>query len=108
MPLDRNRSWGLGAKGVVYRKDESPDAFVYVVTPGYLAAMGMHLREGRDLSWSDTPTSERVVILNEAAAKRLWPGEDPLGRIAVVGGDDSKVVGVVSDVRETSVEEGRA
>lgn len=105
LPLDRNRSWGLGAKGVVYRQNESPDAFVYVVTPGYLGAMGMHLREGRDLSWSDTPTSERVVILNETAAKRLWPGEDPLGRIAVVGGDDSKVVGVVSDVRETSVEE---
>jgi predicted permease len=105
LPLDRNRSWGLGAKGVVYRKDEFPDAFVYVVTPGYLAAMGMHLREGRDLSWADTPSSERVVILNQAAAKRLWPGEDPLGRIAVVAGVDSKVVGVVSNVRETSVEE---
>jgi predicted permease len=105
LPLDRNRSWGLGAKGVVYRKDEYPDAFVYVVTPGYLAAMGMHLREGRDLSWSDRADTERVVILNEAAARRLWPGQDPLGRIAVVGGDDSKVVGVVSNVRETSVED---
>ena len=105
LPLDRNRSWGLGAKGVVYQKDKYPDAFVYVVTPGYLAAMGMHLREGRDLSWADTPSNDRVVILNEAAAKRLWPGEDPLGRIAVVAGVDSKVVGVVSNVRETSVEE---
>ena len=105
LPLDRNRSWGLGAKGVVYRKDEYADAFVYVVTPGYLRAMGMHLREGRDLSWSDRADSQRVVILNEAAAKRLWPGEDPLGRIAVVGGDDTKVVGVVSNVRETGVED---
>jgi predicted permease len=104
LPLDQNRSWGLGAKGVVYRKDEYPDAFVYVVTPGYLAAMGMRLREGRDLSWSDRPDSERVVILNEAAAKRLWPGQDPLGRIAEVSGNDTKVVGVVSNVRETSVE----
>ena len=104
LPLDRNRSWGLGAKGVVYREDEYPDAFVYVVTPGYLAAMGMRLREGRDLSWSDRPDSERVVILNEAAAKKLWPGQDPLGRIAVISGKDTKVVGVVSNVRETSVE----
>ncbi len=74
LPLDRNRSWGLGAKGAVYRKDEYPDAFVFVVTPGYLAAMGTHLREGRDISWSDRSDSQRVVILNEAAATRLWPG----------------------------------
>jgi predicted permease len=105
LPLDRNRSWGLGAKGVVYRKDESPDGFVYVVTPGYLAAMGMRLRKGRDLNWSDKPDSERVVVLNEAAAKRLWPGRDPLGQIAVINGADTKVVGIVSNVRETSVEE---
>jgi predicted permease len=105
LPLDRNRSWGLGAKGVVYRKDEYPDAFVYVVTPGYLAAMGMRLREGRDLSWSDRPDSERVVILNEAAAKRLWPGQDALGRIAEINVKDTRVVGIVSNVRETSVED---
>jgi len=105
LPLDRNRSWGLAAKGVVYRKDEYPDAFVYVVTPGYLAAMGMCLREGRDLSWSDRSNSERVVVLNEAAAKRLWPGQDALGRTAIVAGADTKVVGIVSNVRETSVED---
>jgi predicted permease len=105
LPLDQNRSWGLGAKGVVYRKDEYPDAFVYVVTPGYLAAMGMRLREGRDLSWSDRSDSEHVVVLNEAAAKRLWPGQDPLGRTAIISGTDTKVVGIVSNVRETSVED---
>lgn len=105
LPLDRNRSWGLGAKGVVYGPKDYPDAFVYVVTPGYLSAMGMRLREGRDLSWADRADSERVVVLNEAAAKRLWPGQDALGRIAEVGGGDTTVVGVVSDVRETSVED---
>jgi predicted permease len=105
LPLDRNRSWGLGAKGVVYRKGENPDGFVYMVTPGYLEAMGMRLREGRDLSWSDRPDSERVVILNEAAAKRLWPGQEALGRIAVINGNDTTVVGIVANVRETSVED---
>ncbi len=105
LPLDRNRSWGLGAKGVTYRQNESPDAFVYVVTPGYLDAMGMRLRAGRDVSWSDGPTTQPVAILDEAAAKRLWPGQDPLGRIAVIGGDEKTVIGVVADVRETSVED---
>ena len=105
LPLDRNRNWNLGAKGVVYRKDEHADAFVYVVTPGYIAAMGIGLREGRDFSWSDRADGQHVVIINDAAAKRLWPGEDPLGRIAETDGEDKKVVGVVSNVRETSVED---
>ncbi|HEX5411110.1 MAG TPA: ABC transporter permease [Terriglobia bacterium] len=105
LPLDRNRSWGLGAKGVEYSRKEFPEAFVYIVTPGYLAAMGIELREGRDFNWSDTATSGRVVILNEAAAKRLWPGQDALGRIAEIQMRDTRVIGVVSDVRETAVEE---
>ncbi|HET9177081.1 MAG TPA: ABC transporter permease [Terriglobia bacterium] len=105
LPLDRNRSWGLGAKGVEYNRKEFPEAFVYVVTPGYLPAMGIELREGRDFKWSDTATSGRVVILNEAAAKRLWPGQDALGRIAEIQMRDTRVIGVVSDVRETAVEE---
>jgi len=105
LPLDRNRSWGLGAKGVQYNPKDFPEAFVYAVTPGYLAAMGIELREGRDFKWSDTATSDRVVILNQAAVKRLWPGQDGLGRIAEIQMRDTRVIGVVSDVRETSVEE---
>jgi putative ABC transport system permease protein len=106
LPLDRNRSWGLIAKGKTPSPDKNYDAFVYIVTPGYLKAMGMHLREGRDFSWRDTPTSEPVIIINQAAARREWPGEDPLGRLAQgIGYTDTRVVGVISDVRESSVED---
>jgi predicted permease len=106
LPLDRNRSWGFQAKGRIYDKgDTHLDAFVYIVTPGYLGAMGMHVREGRDFSWQDTPTSQPVVIINQAAARYHWPGEDPLGRIALADGVDSRVVGVISDVRESSLED---
>src|SRR5262249_37659023 len=61
-------------------------------------------REGRDFTWQDGPKSERVVIINETVARRLWPGQDPIDRIAVVGGADARVVGVISDVQESSVE----
>jgi predicted permease len=106
LPLDRNRSWGLQAKGRDYPAGWNGDAFVYVVTPGYLQAMGMHLRKGRDLSWQDTPDSARVIVINQAAARRDWPGEDPVGRMAQgIGDRDTRVVGVVSDVRESSLEE---
>jgi predicted permease len=106
LPLDRNRSWGLAAKGSVLDKTKNYDAFVYVVTPGYLNAMGMHLREGRDFNWHDTNSTEPVIIINQVAARREWPGEDPLGHLAMgIGNGDTRVVGVISDVRESSVED---
>jgi predicted permease len=105
LPLDRNRSWELIGKGVPYDKAKNYDAFVYMVTPGYLQAMGMRLRSGRDFNWSDTANSQHVIIINEAAARREWPGQDPVGRLAEgIGDGDSRVVGVISDVRESSVE----
>jgi predicted permease len=105
LPLDRNRSWGLVAKGEPYDKNKTYDVFVYVVTPGYLDAMGMHLRQGRDFTWRDIPSNEHVIIINEAAARREWPGQDPVGHLAQgIGQGDTRVIGVFSDVRESSVE----
>ncbi len=104
LPLDMNRSWGLSAKGRDYRQGDLPGAFVYMITPGYLNAMGMHLVEGRDIGWQDGPDSERVAIINQRAARQLWPGEDPVGRIGLVNGTDTRIVGVISEVRESNVE----
>jgi predicted permease len=103
LPLERNRSWGFGVKGKVYPKDGYPEAFIYVVTPNYLKAMDMHLREGRDFDWQDAPDSQHVVIINETAARRIWPGEDPIGHIIYLNGV-TQVVGVISDVQESNVE----
>jgi predicted permease len=105
LPLDRNRSWGLVAKENL--NDHKPHgAFVYVVTPGYLEMMGMRLRGGRDISWHDGAGAERAVIVNEAAARREWPGQDPVGRIVYgIGRGESRVVGVIADVRESSLED---
>jgi putative ABC transport system permease protein len=106
LPLIHSRSWSLVAKGKVYSKEEDYDAFVYVVTPGYLRVMGMHLVEGRDFSWSDGPKSEPVIIINQAAARREWPGQDPIGRLALgIGYSETRVVGVISDVRESNIED---
>ena len=104
VPLDRNRAWNLSAKGREARKGDLSGAFVYMITPGYLDAMGMQLRAGRDFTWADSTDSEHVVILNKSAADYFWPGEDPIGRLAIVNGNDARVVGVISDVRESSLE----
>ena len=76
------------------------------MTPGYLRVMGMQIREGRDFSWQDTATSQPVVIVNQTAARRHWPGQSPIGRTALVDGAAARVIGVISDVRESSVEQG--
>ncbi len=105
LPLGHNRSWGpLEVKGKLYRQGEAPSPLVYVVTPGFFRAMGMSLVAGRDFSWEDGPTSQWVVIINEAAARSLWPDRNAVGQIVVAGGRDRLVIGVVADVRETSVE----
>jgi putative ABC transport system permease protein len=105
LPLGRNRSWGpLKVQGKVYRQGEPPDPLVYVVTLGFFRAMGMRLVAGRDFSWDDGPTSRKVVIINQALARVLWPNADAVGQIAVHGSDKLLVIGVVDDVRATSVE----
>ncbi len=104
LPLDMNRSWGLSAKGKQYQKGELPATFVYVATPGYLNVMGIRLLEGRDFSWQDGEASEHVVIINQTAARYLWPGEDPVGKIALVNGRETRVIGMIADVRESSAE----
>jgi predicted permease len=106
LPMSRNRSWGIAAKG-----EQKRDAlayvpvFVYIVSPGYLKAMGIRLVEGRDLTWDDVSNNRSVVILNETVARKLWPGQDSIGRIAVAGGMDAEVIGVIADVRESGAED---
>jgi predicted permease len=106
LPLDRNRQWGLEAVGRYHAKDTDTGALVYLVTPGYLRAMGMRLRSGRDFSWNDIPDNEPVIIINEAGARREWPGEDPIGKLANGSGKKpARVIGVIADVRESTLEQ---
>lgn len=104
LPLGSNRSWGVSAKGQTYERGQNPDAFVRIVSDGYLRAMGIPLRAGRDFTSRDTPTSPRVIVINETLARRLWPGEDPLGRL-MTADVERQVVGVVGDVRHLALEQ---
>jgi len=105
LPLDRNRSWGLLNVARTYPRDEDLSAIVRIVTPGYLDAIGIRVIEGRDFSWQDASNKEPGVIINESAARRHWPGESPIGRLARgMSKDASRVIGVVSDVRVSSLE----
>jgi predicted permease len=104
LPLGRNRSWGVAAKGQTYKRNEYPEGFVRVVSDGYFKAMGIPLRAGRDLSERDTLGSLPVIVINQTLARTLWPGQNPLGQILITD-IERTVVGVVGDVRHLALEE---
>jgi len=86
-------------------RDSLPDDLeappVNPVSVDYFRTMGMRVTLGRDLSRDDRAGAEPVAVVNETMAKRLWPGESPLGRCIKVGADTmpcTSVVGVVADV----------
>jgi predicted permease len=103
LPLGGDRSWGVAAKGQTTKMDEDIDAFVRIVSDGHLQAMGIPLRAGRDFTARDSLAGERVVLVNETLARRLWPGQDPIGREITQDGG-RRVVGVVGDVRHRALE----
>jgi predicted permease len=107
LPLGRNRTWGVRPKGITYERGTMPSAFVRIVSDGYLAAMGIPLLAGRDISERDTSSSEPVIVINETMARRLWPGQDPIGRslLNLCTSSERHVVGVAADVRHLALEQ---
>jgi predicted permease len=103
LPLGRNRTWGVGAKGHVYPKNAFPESYVRIVSDGYFKAMGIPIRKGRDFTASDTLANQKVMIVNESMARALWPGQDALGQLA---DSDAVVIGIVGDVRHLALEDG--
>jgi putative ABC transport system permease protein len=103
LPLDRNRDWGVRVPG---ERDRGVGAFVSVVSPGYLEALGIRVVAGRLITDADRTGGEPVVVIGQALAHALWPGADPLNRTLEVG--DAKrhrVVGVVGDLRNLALDE---
>ncbi|PYX27567.1 MAG: permease [Acidobacteria bacterium] len=104
LPLGPNRSWDAPVpKGRTAVPGELPEPLVYVITPGFIHAMGIRLH-GRDFTWTDGPHSDAVVLINASAARFYWPGEDAVGKILMRGKEEDRIVGVVDDVHEENVE----
>jgi len=105
LPLGRNRTWGIAAKGQTYTPDNFPIAFPRMIDPGYIRTMKIPLRAGREFTPSDTAESGKVLIVNQTMADRLWPDQNPLGQIALNSRQEWQVVGVVGNVRHSALEQ---
>jgi putative ABC transport system permease protein len=94
---------GVAPDGRERRPDEPPRRMHHrVVSVGYFETMGIPLREGRLLNERDLAESPPVMVINEAAAQRFWPGQSAVGKIVVIGGQQEirrEVVGVVGNTR---------
>jgi putative ABC transport system permease protein len=71
---------------------------LYSVTPGYFTTIGARIVAGRDFTEHDRTDAVEVALINEAAARFWFRGEDPIGRLVNVGPWSREIVGVVSDV----------
>jgi predicted permease len=75
------------------------------VMPGFVRLLGIEWVAGRDFTAEDDDSRPRVAIINEALARRAWPGENPLGKTFKLYQNETlvHVVGVVRDVRDTGL-----
>jgi len=86
-------------------RGKEPLVYYNSETPGHIPNLGLRLIRGRDFTASDRADTVPVAIINEAMARDLWPGGDPLGRRIADATASSpvwmEIVGVVSDVHST-------
>jgi predicted permease len=78
-----------------------------IVTAGYLETMGIALRQGRTITQTDRRDTERVVVINEALARKHFPDVNPIGqRIGDNAGEFARVIGVVANATERRLIDG--
>lgn len=76
-----------------------PSARFYVVAPDYFKVMRIPIVRGRSLEEADRAGMPGAVVMNQAAAQKFWPQQDPIGQRIRRGNTEATVVGIVGDVR---------
>lgn len=104
VPLsERGGRRNLRVQGISTEENrESPSAYFFTVSPGYLSTMAIPLPRGRDFGRGDREGAPPVALINREAAERLFEGEDPLGRLIQPAGASPtewfEIVGVTGNV----------
>jgi predicted permease len=90
-----------------------PQANFRSVSPGFFSTLGIPLLAGRDFTDDDRPGAERVVIISDALARRVFPGQEPIGRhlfwsdgrmkFINVATEPRRIVGVAADISDEGI-----
>ena len=98
-PLDAGSTNSFVIVGRETESEQFPEISIRRVTPGYFRALRVPLVRGRALADADTTDAPAVVLINEAAAARFFPGRDPIGQQIAFWGARRTVVGVLANER---------
>jgi predicted permease len=93
-----------------------PPALWQAVSPGLFETMGIRLRRGRTITSEDIDHKQPVAVINDALARRLYPGEDPIGRYLISAAPPARpggppapvplqIVGIVDDTATRTLTE---
>ena len=102
---------GLIPEGRPATPEASEAAAYAVVTPGYFRTMRVPLRSGRVFDERDDANAPKVLVINETLARKVFPGQDAVGRHIHIWRDEEfprRVVGVVGDTKHASLDEDDA
>ncbi len=102
----------VSTTGPITQAGLAPVVERHYVSADYFRTLGIAVRKGRALTDHDRPGRPPVTVINEAAARRFWPGEDPIGKRVWFGlstgfspGQPVEIVGVVADVKYGTMDE---
>jgi predicted permease len=76
-----------------------------IVGPKFFATLGARLQAGREFTEFDRPSTAPVIIINDAMARRFWPGENAVGKALQIDKKDYQIVGVVEAGRYSHLHE---
>jgi predicted permease len=111
LPLAGDAYGPFAIEGRTLPPDAQPAASKRVVSLGYFDVLGTRLLDGRAFDERDVAGAPVVVMINQALARRYFPGENPLGRRLDFGWGTTgmqEIVGVLADVRERALSEPAA
>src|SRR5262249_45419752 len=107
IPLGFYLSMQFEVEGRGHAPGDSPQAAYYSISGNYFRTMRTALIAGREFTDQDNQQSPRVAIINESMQRRIFPGENPLGRRLKVNYLDRQlpveIVGVAADLKQATL-----
>lgn len=101
-----NNDHNFGIKGQTFPAGQSPNAEYRQITPDYFKCMKIPLIKGR-LFTSKDRGKPNVIIVNQELIRRYFQNTDPIGQVLQINGQDKQIIGVVGNVKQTSLNSNR-
>ncbi|HZF41251.1 MAG TPA: ADOP family duplicated permease, partial [Blastocatellia bacterium] len=96
---------GFTVEGKTFPPDQGAQAQYHFISADYMRTIGVSLLSGRWFDARDTRKSNPVILINQAMARKYWPGEDAVGKRIFIsdswkGENGTQVVGVIGNVKD--------